>query len=228
MALIKYSPIVNDIRGSVGNATFQHSLAGSIIRTKPVSMVRNSQQAVNVRTVFPEVLFAWRSLSVAQQTNWKNFLTYSPDFMKKSPRTMISGYSLFVKYNTLRVLRGLSILTNITFSQATLINSVINILSDSVNLYMDITAPINPSVWYFQFQLSRGNNNIHSRDLHYLRIIDHVDLHPESYPFTTGYIKAWGFVPIANQWIGMRTTFFHATMPYVFSPSFQILQIQSY
>ena len=228
MALIKYGSIVNDIRGSIGNGTFQRGVGGSIVRNKPVPMLRQSQQTADVRTVLPEIVFAWRALSDAQKTNWKNFLTYSPDFMRKSPKTILSAYNLFIKYNTLRLLRGLSILSDITFSQATQLNAVISILSDSTDIYMSVTEPIDPATWYLQMQLSRACSNKYSRVLDYFRIIDHVDSHPESVAFTAGYLKAWGFIPPSGLWISLRYTFFHASMPYIFSPVVRLLQIEDY
>ena len=228
MAIIKYSPLVNELRGSVGNGTFQRSVAGSILRNKPVPSSLISQQITDVRSAMPAVTFAWRNLSPEQQLNWKNFLYYSPDFMRKSPKTLLSGYSLFVKYNTLRLLRGLTILSDIIFSQVTQMNAVITILSDSSNLYMETTAPIDSTTWFLQMQLSRSSGSKYSRQLKYLRIIDHVNSHPESVPFTAGYVKAWGYVPVPFQYIGVRYTFFHASMPYIFSPSVKMLQIDEY
>jgi hypothetical protein len=226
MALIQYSALVNDIRGSVGNATFQRNGSLHIVRSKPAPIERYSQQAINVRNATAQAAFAWRTLSSAQQLQYKNFISYSPEFMRRSPKSLISGYELFVKYNTLRLLRGHTILTDISYGTPSAFPWTAYINSSGTNLYYYSNIALDPAIWWLQIQLSRSKGIAQSRVLGSLRIIDHADTIALGFPITTGYTAAYGYVPPSGDFITCRVTFFHATMPYIYSPVSSLHQIQ--
>jgi len=218
MALIKYSPLINDIRGSAGNATFQRSQAGAVVRNKPVPSVINSQQTVDVRSLLPQVVFAWRGLSSAEQTTWKNFLSYSPDFMRKSPKTMLSAYSLFVKYNCIRLLSDFGIRTSIDFTQPNLAPTRgLFMLYDNV-LFIDIGQEITGVDWLYQIRASRPSSSPYSRVLNDFRIIKAYSGPYQIFDCQAAYVAAWGMAPPAGSYIRLSLRFFCSTMPFVYEP----------
>jgi len=219
MALIKYSPLVNSIRGSISNGTFQNSSGGNIVRNKPAPITRYSQQTTDVRSVMPQVVFAWRNLSAGQKITWKNFLSYSPDYMRKSPKLALSAYSLFVKVNCIRLLSNFSILTDITFLNPTLSPSRGLLYLDYDVLTIDIGQGIPGVDWYYQIRASRPASSIYSRVLNDLRIIKMYAGPNQTYPCQSEYYTAWGLVPVAGQVIRLELRFFSATMPFVYQPT---------
>ena len=218
MALIRYSALINDVRGSIGNGTFQRSQGGAMVRNKPVPGYRNSQFTVNVRMYLPQVVFAWRNLSSAEKLQWQYFLTYSPDFMRKSPKTILSAYSLFVKYNCIRLMSGFSIVTTITIAVPNLSPTRPSMALDSGSLVMDIGQPIPGVDLYYQIKATRPSLNRHSKSLNDFRVIKKFDGPNQTFDISDEYIAAWGAIPTSGQWVRYMLTFFHATQPFIYSP----------
>lgn len=218
MALIHYSPLINQIRGSIGNASFQRSLAGNIVRSKPVPPVKNSQQIVNVRTVLPQIVFAWRNLSDADKITWRNYLTYSPDYMRKNPKMVLSAYSLFVKYNTIRVLVGFSVLSSFIFVQPSLSPTRPLPYIDSGNLWMDIGQSIPGVDWGYMIRMSRPCTSVHNRALNDLRIVVAFNGPNQLFNINSEYLTTWGIQPVAGNILKCELKFFSSSMPFVYSP----------
>jgi hypothetical protein len=173
------------------------------------------------RTTLPAVVFAWRNLSANQQLNWRNFLSYSPDFMKKSPKTLLSAYSLFVKYNTIRVLSGWSILEDIYFYQPNLSPLTSYPYLDDGEFYIDVGQEIPGLDWYYQIRISRPCNGSHSRELNNLRIIRAYGYAEQYFSIDTAYRAVYGTIPAAGQWISYEVKFFHYNMPFIYGSSVQ-------
>lgn len=225
MALIRYSPLINNIRGSVGNATFQRSQGGNIIRNKPVLVYRSSPYTEAVRAAMASCEFAWRGLSAAQQQQYTNFLNYSPDFQWYSPKQMISGYSLFLKYNCLRLLNGLSILTSFVYNQSTFYPHIDSFFVVSPYFYIVFNASVDTDEWTFSLRASAGLSSTKTVRINALRIIPHGTGDSNTFDLASAYTSIYGAVPSKNQYVGYDLTFFSNTMPFVFSSLKGIMQV---
>ena len=89
MAQIKFSPLVDDARGSVGDTTFSKWKGRSYIRTRVTPSNPQTTAQTNVRDAMRETVGLWQSLSTAL----KGF------FGDGSAGLRISGYNDCVKRN---------------------------------------------------------------------------------------------------------------------------------
>jgi hypothetical protein len=106
MARIVYSGLVNSIRGSIGGTTFQKNAYGYTIKNKPNMIKPNTFEQQKIKQYFLQSIQDWTTLSYATQSDWNTYAATYPVFSKHNPTSQLSGYSLFVKWNALRLISG--------------------------------------------------------------------------------------------------------------------------
>lgn len=112
MALIKPSPLVNDIRGSVGGVTFGRNSAGMFARAKVTPVNPDTPRQVDIRAKFGIATIAWRStLNQTQRDQWN--LLGTTTFFKNALGDDYnpSGIQLFIRSSVLLLLSGNPIVT---------------------------------------------------------------------------------------------------------------------
>jgi hypothetical protein len=115
MARIKLSPLLTEVRGSVGRSTFQRSQGGVSLRLKPLPSKKYSSSLQISKIIVSQVIAAWQGLSDAQRLLWSQYAAFSPIPMKGDHSRTLSGYNHFVKYNLIRCQSGLDILEDCIF-----------------------------------------------------------------------------------------------------------------
>ena len=110
MARIKYAGIISEASGSVGSATFQKSLYGNTLRLKPLSHKSGTVSQLYCRALMMQCQYAWRALTPATRIQWDQFISFSGQHIKADRGVLMTGHSLFLKYNFHRLLQRLSIL----------------------------------------------------------------------------------------------------------------------
>jgi len=228
MAQIKYSPLINYLRGSVGNATFQNSIGGNVVRNKPALVYRATPYQVAVRAAIVKAEYAWRELTDAQRQQYVVYLSFSPDYQRKNNKTLLSAYSLFVKYNTLRILQGLSVLTDITFAPVPFYPVAENLYWNENAIALKFAEVIDRSIWDFQFRSSAGFDSRHTKRLNDIRILQHTTQSSMYHNFFAAYNTVWGVNPGIGQWVHWICTLFHTSQPFVYSPFDKITQVIKY
>jgi len=119
MAQIQFSPLISKVTGSIGAVTFQESVNGSFARSRPRPATSSLPQSQLVRSTMSRIVYAWQQLSVAAQNEWEAYAKFSSQTFKKGGKRVMSGYTLFMRYNLVRVLSGLEVLSTVDFySQA--------------------------------------------------------------------------------------------------------------
>lgn len=129
MARINFSALVSSMSGSIGQACFQKGRSGFIVRNKPLPTNSYSEKRTLSRIYVQQVQKEWADLTIAQKEQWNSFLSFAPSYMKNDKSILLSGYTLFLKYNLVRLHAGFSILTSFTFTDL---------------VYKDII----PTIWY--------------------------------------------------------------------------------
>ena len=115
MARVKFSPIVTNISGSVGGVTFQRNKFGHTMRQKPLPTFTPSVSQLAVRTHMATVQRAWQALTDAQRTQWNRFLDFSGQTIKHDKSVLLTGHTLFLKYQLLRLTGGHTLLATIEY-----------------------------------------------------------------------------------------------------------------
>lgn len=102
MALIKPSPLVNDLRGSVGGVTFGRNSAGMFARAKVTPVNPDTPRQIDIRGKFAIATIAWRStLNQTQRDAW-NLLGTTTTFKNALGDDFNpSGIQLFIRSSVL-------------------------------------------------------------------------------------------------------------------------------
>lgn len=111
MARIQYGQLVSDISGSIGSATFQKSLYGNTLRTKPTGHKSSSAVQQTRQNIMLQCQYAWQALTPAQRKQWDQFIAFSCQSINRDRTILTTGHALFIKYNFQRLLYNLSVLT---------------------------------------------------------------------------------------------------------------------
>lgn len=100
MAIIKFSAMVSDVRGTIGGNVFSRNKGGSYVRTyvKPNNPKTTAQAAV--RSLFGALASAWRSLTQAQRNAWNAIVDQYPYQDKLGNSKIYSGEQLYIKLNS--------------------------------------------------------------------------------------------------------------------------------
>lgn len=99
MALIQFSNLVNDIRGSSGGNVFSRNRSGAYVRnrTAPLNPQTTSQSAA--RSLFGNLAQAWRALTAEQRAQWNAAVDDYPYLNKLGQTRTYSGQQLFMTLN---------------------------------------------------------------------------------------------------------------------------------
>ncbi len=110
MAIIKTGPLAEAISGTIGGTTFAAGTKSSpTVRNRLRRSKNLSPQAAAQRTFWAAARSDWRSLTPDEQQAWKTAALTYPNTNRLGVKTLLSGYTLFLKLNTDggRLFRGL-------------------------------------------------------------------------------------------------------------------------
>lgn len=116
MARIKYGSLVSDISGSIGSATFQKSLYGNTLRSKPNPRRSATPAQINCRQYMVLCHQAWRGLSDAGRRQWNQYINFTNASINRDKTILLTGHALFIKWNFLRLTQQYAIVTDLVYS----------------------------------------------------------------------------------------------------------------
>jgi hypothetical protein len=102
MAIVKFTAIVDEIRGSIGGTTFQRNAYGWSIKRKPNIIRPNTLRQQVKKDSFSSITRYWKTLTPVQRTSWDTYATNHPLTSIKNPSVNITGFSYFIKYHLIR------------------------------------------------------------------------------------------------------------------------------
>jgi hypothetical protein len=106
MARIKFTAIVEDIRGSIGGTTFQRNKYGYTCKRKPRMTLPNSQYQNRQKGYFGTAIAAWRELTQAVRDSWDTWASTYPSYAKHNPSAQLSGYAVYTRTTVYTLMQG--------------------------------------------------------------------------------------------------------------------------
>lgn len=102
MASIKYSGLIDSIKGKIAGTSFQLGYAGNIVKAKsktrlatvPLLVLRHQYK----KAFFTVVSQAWRAMSDVQRTNWNTASALFPATNRFGDTYTPSGYQIFIQF----------------------------------------------------------------------------------------------------------------------------------
>jgi hypothetical protein len=136
MAIVKFTAIVDEIRGSIGGTTFQRNAYGWSIKRKPNIIRPNTLRQQVSKTSFGSITRYWSTLSQVNRDSWDTYASTYPIPSIKNPSVDITGFNYFVKYHLIKFTTGSrSFLDNATAAAGTLTFTSFVLESDNLSWF---------------------------------------------------------------------------------------------
>lgn len=99
MALIRFSNLVNDIRGAAGGNVFARNRSGAYVRNRTTPLNPQSTPQMNARAQFGQLAQNWRNLTEEERAQWESIAPEYPYLNKLGESRTYSGEQLYIKLN---------------------------------------------------------------------------------------------------------------------------------
>jgi len=99
MARVKFSPLISEIRGKLGNAVFQGNKSGIILREHVKPRNNNTELQQKVRSTLATIKSAWQNLTTDELNSWKSLAQLYQKGSKNNVTKKLSPYELFIAKN---------------------------------------------------------------------------------------------------------------------------------
>lgn len=213
MARVKFSPIVTDIAGSVGGVTFQRNKFGNTMREKPLPLNPATSAQYNVRKNIVIIQKAWYALTAAQRLQWNRFVDFSGQATINDKSKKLTGYTLYLKYQSLLLLAGRPLLTTITYSLMPALPVLDEIASAAGSFTTEFATTVDSTKYFFILRMSMNRKASVAFSLRGLRYMSAVFGSATVYQLYNSYIAAFGAKPEAGDTIHVALQFFSVTAP---------------
>lgn len=114
MALIQLGPLVANIAGSVGGATFQRGAAGVQVHTRAIPSRRSNALLSRRRSTVSANAVGWRNLTAAERTTWSFEAGKQVWTNRFGSPISGKGYWLYARCNTYAAIAGLARISSAT------------------------------------------------------------------------------------------------------------------
>lgn len=200
MALVKYTAIVADMRGSLAGTVFSKNSYGAYVRTKvtPVNPQTIAQQGV--RQFFGQLSQAWRGLTQAQRNGWN---TSAVNFNRTNvfgDQSQLNGFNLFKQLNQNLLITGNATIDDAPLPAAVFGFTAASLVADTGLGNLTLTyAPAIPAgtsvLVSATAQLSAGVNFVKS-ELRTIKVAVTADASPLD--LTADYVAKFGALPLVG------------------------------
>lgn len=228
MARIKLGPVVTDITGSVGGATFQRNRFGMTMRAKPLPLYSQTSAQYTIRRLIIFLQYSWQGLTDAQRLQWNRFLDFSGQTIRRDRSIKLSGQTLYIKYQLWRLLTNQSLLTTLAYSPMPDFFPIDYIARDEINMYIVFTDVVDKDAYYFICKLSSPRRENQAYNPHGLRFMYVGLFETATFDCTDAYEAAFGFQPPFDSWLHYSIQYFSVVSPVysgVFTGKLQIVDV---
>jgi hypothetical protein len=160
---------------------------------------------------------AWRDMTPENRTLWDRFISFSGATINRDNKVLLTGHALFIKYNYLRLISQLSILTDITFAPITSFPVFDSMGTDPVTLDFVVNAAFDGDVIWAVVKLSAVRNPSLSFSPKGLLFMYSTNqgISQESFDCAASYTAAFGALPSVGQTLHWSIQFFSMTAPVI-------------
>ena len=213
MARVKFSPIVTDIAGSVGGVTFQRNKFGNTMRSKPLPLNPATSAQYNVRKNIVIIQKAWYALTAAQRLQWNRFVDFSGQATINDKSKKLTGYTLYLKYQSLVLLARRPLLTTITYSLMPALPAIEEIESGVGHFMIKFDGTVDSTKYFFIIKISNPRKASVAFSSRGLRNMYALFGSATDYQIYSSVISAFGVSPVATDTIHVALQFFSITAP---------------
>jgi len=196
MASIKLGPMITDIAGSVGGATFQRNRFGMTMRAKPLPLYSETPAQYNIRRLIISLQYSWQALTDAERLQWNRFLDFSGQTIRRDRSIRLSGQTLYIKYQLCRLLYDQDLLTTIAYVPMPDFYTLVQIDKDIEDyIYLTFNGTVDRDTYYFVCKVSSPRPENRAFSAKGLRWMDPGWFETDTYDITAAYLAAFGALP---------------------------------
>lgn len=96
MGLVKYSPLVSEVRGKVGDVIFSRNTYGAYVRDYVIPLNPNTTYQQTARNLMSAAVILWQGLSEDQRTQWRAYASELIRTNRYNDLSRLSGYNAFI------------------------------------------------------------------------------------------------------------------------------------
>lgn len=206
MALVKYSALIESIRGKIGSTIFQETVAGPIIRGFCPPVNRQTIRQQKPKLIVNEVQSGWQLLSVLQRDTWEGWARYMRVHQRRNVDLFISGHQSYLRVNQIRLQYSLPLLNDPLFNKCDAVPVDMELRIVGPNLFVDFSrpmvAPNEFAVLFVTIPLPATWNNPQGR----LKLLEFVTTSAPTKKITDEYEALYGFKLTAGSTVFIKFT----------------------
>lgn len=214
MARIKLGPLITDISGSIGMGTIQRNRFGHTLRLKPLPKKSETPAQYIVRKHMITIQNAWQALTDAERLQWNRYIDFSGQTIRRDRSVLLSGQSLFIKYQLFLLLYDQPLLTDLEYVPMPAhpaIKAIYLFMEEAIKL--EFTYQVDFYRYFFLFKITSPRlyaQAFNPMGLRFMKVTYHATY---LYDITTSYIAAFGVVPPGESYFHYSIQFFSTIAP---------------
>jgi hypothetical protein len=226
MARIKYTALVESIKGSIQGTTFQANAYGYTIKGKPNMLNPNTQFQNVSKSRFSRATQEWKNLTSGNRAAWDAYANNFPIPSRKNPDAYLSGFAAFTRWQALSNLFSGSILADPSGDQGTIDASTpqIELITNQLYILPDVSSTEGP--WVLHLFMTRPLSPTQTFLKSWLR---HVITLPDSQwvdeEITAQYIQRFGNLPAEGDLVGCQQVYQNTTNGQVYYNQSEIVTV---
>lgn len=197
MARVKFGSLVTEISGSIGGSTFQRNSYGNTLRNKPSPIRSRTTAQLSIRQYMKMAHAGWLDLTAAERQQWNQFVSFSNQKIRHDKNVLMSGHNLYIKYQVMRLVTGLSILDTLQYISIPEWKYPSQIIEEAPNLYLS-TLPFSEGaignlLIIFKVSTPRpASQQFNPRGLRYCKLVGATW---DAFHFDAAYVAVFGALP---------------------------------
>ena len=212
MARIKYTALVESIRGTIGGTTFQRNAFGFTVKSKPNMVNPNSAMQSARKRGFHKALQTWRGLSDANRANWETYATTNPVASRNNPAAYINGFNAFVRWHAASFQYSANVLNNPSGAQGIVSFVEMELQKSGGVLQMVIDSTVTNGPWYLLVYLTRPLTPTQRFQKSWTKLLRQINYaNPIDVDISSYYTSVFGFLPVVGDLIGVDLTYVNTT-----------------
>lgn len=212
MARIKFTALVESIRGSIGGTTFQRNAFGFTAKSKPNMVNPNSAMQGDRKRGFQKALQTWRTLSDADRANWETYATTFPTPSQHNPAAYLNGFNLFVRWHAASFQWSENVLNNPSGAQGTVSYVETEIINADPVLEVVISSTVTEGPWYILLYLTRPLAPTQRFQKSWTKLIQQTNYaNPIDIDIAFAYQQIFGLFPEVGDLLGVDITYVNTT-----------------
>lgn len=156
MARIKFTALVESIRGTIAGTTFQRNAYGYTVKAKPNMVNPNTSYQSTRKAAFQAAQNAWKALTDTERGYWDTYAATYPTPSQHNPAAYLSGYALFVRWHAIEFQSTMNVLTNPSGAQGSLVFSEYELIRSGAILEQNIATTSISEDWDLFFYMSQA------------------------------------------------------------------------